>query len=66
MEILTVGNKIKKKKYIYFSDLEIVENGITIITDYAGRNTGEAFVHFFSKEAAEKALQKDREFMGGR
>lgn len=50
----------------FFSDLDIIENGITIITDYAGRNSGEAFVQFFSKEAAEKALQRDREIMGGR
>lgn len=43
-----------------------MENGITIITDYAGRNSGEAFVQFVSKEAAERALQMDREIMGGR
>lgn len=47
-------------------DLDIVENGITIITDHAGRNSGEAFVQFFSKEEAEKALQRDRAVMGTR
>lgn len=63
--LLTVGNW---KRFFFFnlSDLDIVENGITIVTDYEGRNSGEAFVQFFSKEAAEKALQRDREIMGGR
>ncbi|XP_011614236.1 G-rich sequence factor 1 [Takifugu rubripes] len=50
----------------FFSDLDIVENGITIITDHAGRNSGEAFVQFFSKEEAEKALLRDRAVMGTR
>lgn len=48
------------------SGLDIVENGITIIRDHFGRNSGEAFVQFSSQEAADEALQRDREFMGSR
>lgn len=48
------------------SGLDIVENGITIIRDHFGRNSGEAFVQFSSQEAADEALQRDREFMGNR
>lgn len=48
------------------SGLDIVENGISIIRDHFGRNSGEAFVQFSSHEAADEALQRDREFMGSR
>lgn len=48
------------------SGLEIVENGVTIITDYLGRNSGEAFVQFSSQEAANKALQRNRDVIGQR
>lgn len=50
----------------FFSDLDIVENGITIVTDRKGRNSGEAFVQFSSQEAAVKALQRDRDVIGNR
>lgn len=50
----------------FFSGLDIVENGVTIITDRQGRNSGEAFVQFSSAEAATKALQRDRDVMGHR
>lgn len=46
--------------------LEIVPNGITLLTDYSGRSTGEAYVQFSNKEVAEKALQKHRERIGHR
>lgn len=46
--------------------LEIVPNGITLLTDYSGRSTGEAYVQFVNKEVAEKALQKHRERIGHR
>lgn len=46
--------------------LEIVPNGITLLTDYAGRSTGEAYVQFVNREVAEKALQKHRERIGHR
>lgn len=54
------------KTHFCLPDLDIMENGITIVTDYLGRNSGEAFVKFCSKEGAEKALQRDRELLGGR
>lgn len=67
LDLLTVGNyRIERKTCFCLPDLDIMENGITIITDHAGRNSGKAFVKFCSKEAAEKALQRDRELMGGR
>ncbi|XP_047236707.1 G-rich sequence factor 1 [Girardinichthys multiradiatus] len=50
----------------FFSDLNIAENGITIITNSRGKNSGEAFVQFSSQEEADKALQKDRELIGHR
>ncbi|MED6252052.1 hypothetical protein ATANTOWER_006323 [Ataeniobius toweri] len=50
----------------FFSDLNIAENGITIITNSRGKNSGEAYVQFSSQEEADKALQKDRELIGHR
>lgn len=50
----------------FFSGLDIVENGVTIITDRQGRNSGEAFVQFSSPEDAVNALQRDRDVMGHR
>uniref|UniRef100_H3C2H6 RRM domain-containing protein n=1 Tax=Tetraodon nigroviridis TaxID=99883 RepID=H3C2H6_TETNG len=50
----------------FFSDLDIMENGITIITDYAGRNSGDAFVPFVSPAAAARALPLARALLGGR
>ncbi|KAM7391125.1 hypothetical protein PAMP_021839 [Pampus punctatissimus] len=50
----------------FFSGLDIVENGINIFTDNRGRRSGEAIVQFSSQEAADEALQKDREIMGNR
>ncbi|XP_017777377.1 PREDICTED: heterogeneous nuclear ribonucleoprotein H-like [Nicrophorus vespilloides] len=45
----------------FFSGLEIVPNGIKLMTDYSGRSSGEAYVQFVNKEVAEKSLQKHRE-----
>ncbi|KAG5886125.1 hypothetical protein JTB14_021347 [Gonioctena quinquepunctata] len=50
----------------FFTGLEIVPNGITLLTDYSGRSSGEAFVEFVNREVAEKALQKHREKIGHR
>ncbi|KAM4577207.1 G-rich sequence factor 1 [Odontesthes bonariensis] len=50
----------------FFSGLDLVENGITIVRDFRGRNSGEAFVQFTSQEAADEALKKDRELIGHR
>uniref|UniRef100_A0A3P8WZ67 Uncharacterized LOC103397816 n=1 Tax=Cynoglossus semilaevis TaxID=244447 RepID=A0A3P8WZ67_CYNSE len=50
----------------FFTGLDIVENGITFVTDFTGRRSGEAFVQFSSHQEAVEALQKDREFIGNR
>ncbi|KAK9887206.1 hypothetical protein WA026_021049 [Henosepilachna vigintioctopunctata] len=50
----------------FFTGLEIVPNGITLLTDYSGRSSGEAYVQFVNKDVAEKALQKHREKIGHR
>lgn len=46
--------------------LQIVEDGVTIISNKKGRNSGDAFVQFATKEMADKALERDREVMGNR
>ncbi|XP_015260446.1 PREDICTED: G-rich sequence factor 1-like [Cyprinodon variegatus] len=50
----------------FFSGLNIAENGITILSNNRGRNSGQAYVQFSSQEEASKALQKDRELIGHR
>uniref|UniRef100_A0A8C6UNZ4 G-rich RNA sequence binding factor 1 n=1 Tax=Neogobius melanostomus TaxID=47308 RepID=A0A8C6UNZ4_9GOBI len=50
----------------FFSGLDIVQNGITIVTDHQGRNSGKAYVEFTSQQAFEEALRKDRELIGNR
>ncbi|XP_072401410.1 heterogeneous nuclear ribonucleoprotein H isoform X1 [Diabrotica undecimpunctata] len=50
----------------FFTGLEIVPNGITLLTDYSGRSSGEAYVQFVNREVAEKALLKHREKIGHR
>lgn len=50
----------------FFSGLEILENGITIVTDFRGRNSGQAFVQFSSQQAAKEALERDRQLIGNR
>lgn len=52
--------------FIGLVGLEIVPNGITLLTDYSGRSSGEAYVQFVNREVAEKALQKHREKIGHR
>lgn len=41
-------------------------NGITMATDSRGRKSGVAYVQFTSQEAADEALQRDREIIGSR
>lgn len=52
--------------WVVWVGLEIVPNGITLLTDYSGRSSGEAYVQFVNREVAEKALQKHREKIGHR
>uniref|UniRef100_UPI003AAC8F82 G-rich sequence factor 1 n=1 Tax=Centroberyx gerrardi TaxID=166262 RepID=UPI003AAC8F82 len=51
---------------LFFSGLEIVEDGVTIVLDHRGRNSGEAYVQFSSQEVADEALQRNREVIGNR
>jgi len=46
--------------------LEILPNGISILTDQFGRTTGDAFVQFASMELVSEALQKHKEMIGHR
>ncbi|XP_060927645.1 G-rich sequence factor 1 [Limanda limanda] len=50
----------------FFSGLDIAQNGVTVVTDHRGRNSGEAFVQFVSQEAADGALKRDRDSIGNR
>ncbi|XP_054466799.1 G-rich sequence factor 1 [Anoplopoma fimbria] len=50
----------------FFSGLDIMEKGITVVLDRKGRNSGEAFVQFSSQEAADEALKRDRQEIGNR
>ena len=46
--------------------MDILENGITMVTNSRGRRTGEAYVWFSSQQAADEALQRDRQHIGHR
>lgn len=50
----------------FFTGMEIVPNGISLLTDYSGRSSGEAYVQFANREVAERALQKHRDKIGHR
>uniref|UniRef100_A0A3B4YU43 G-rich RNA sequence binding factor 1 n=1 Tax=Seriola lalandi dorsalis TaxID=1841481 RepID=A0A3B4YU43_SERLL len=50
----------------FFSGLDIMKNGITLIKDHRGRKSGDGFVQFSSQESASQALQRDREVIGNR
>lgn len=50
----------------YNLGLDIVPNGITMVTDTAGRSNGEAYVQFKNVENADLALKKHREKIGHR
>lgn len=50
----------------FFSGLDVVEDGVTIILNRRGKSSGDAFVEFATKAMAEKALKKDREILGNR
>ncbi|KAK7933131.1 hypothetical protein WMY93_004027 [Mugilogobius chulae] len=46
--------------------LDIAQNGITIVSDNKGRNSGVAYVEFTSQEAFEEALRRNRDMIGNR
>ncbi|XP_006627257.2 G-rich sequence factor 1 [Lepisosteus oculatus] len=50
----------------FFSGLDIIQNGVTLVKDFRGRSTGDAYVEFASQEMADQALQRDREIIGNR
>jgi len=50
----------------FFTGLEIVPNGITLMQDTQGRSTGDAFVQFATQEIAESAREKNKEKIGHR
>ncbi|XP_042187117.1 G-rich sequence factor 1 isoform X2 [Oncorhynchus tshawytscha] len=51
---------------LFFSGLDVTEDGVTLVTDHRGRNSGEAYVQFLSQEQADEALTRDREVIGNR
>lgn len=51
---------------LFFSGLDVMEDGVTLVTDHRGRNSGEAYVQFLSQEQADEALTRDREVIGNR
>ncbi|CAB1322503.1 unnamed protein product [Coregonus sp. 'balchen'] len=51
---------------LFFSGLDVVDDGVTLVTDHRGRNSGEAYVQFLTQEQADKALTRDREVIGNR
>jgi hypothetical protein len=46
--------------------LDMSHNGILLVTDNMGRSSGEAFVHFANRDAAERALEKNKDTIGTR
>ncbi|XP_061116783.1 uncharacterized protein LOC133140679 isoform X2 [Conger conger] len=50
----------------FFSGLEIVPDGVALVTDHKRRNIGLAYVEFTSQEMAERAVAKDGNTMGTR
>ncbi|XP_034548236.1 G-rich sequence factor 1 [Notolabrus celidotus] len=50
----------------FFSGLDILQNGITLVIDNRGRKTGEGYVQFASQEVANEALQRHKELIGNR
>ena len=50
-----------EKLRLFFKDIEIPPNGIVLVTDTRGRNTGEGFIQFNSHEHADQALLKHKE-----
>lgn len=46
--------------------LNVAQDGVHLLSDYTGRASGEAFVHFIDKGHAQEALNRDREKIGHR
>ncbi|XP_053605283.1 heterogeneous nuclear ribonucleoprotein H2-like [Plodia interpunctella] len=50
----------------FFDGLTVAPDGVHLLSDFSGRASGEAFVHFVDKESAQEALNRDREKIGHR
>ena len=50
----------------FFSGLEIAPRGVHIVFNASGQAAGDAFVEFVTASDCEKALQKDKQYMGRR
>ena len=51
---------------VWASGFSVAKNGITIVKEFNGRTTGEAYVQFTNKEDADKSLKKHKEKIGER
>ena len=45
----------------FFKSMEITNDGILLMIDSNGKNTGDAYIQFSSQEHAEQALMKHKE-----
>uniref|UniRef100_A0A3B1KKB1 G-rich RNA sequence binding factor 1 n=1 Tax=Astyanax mexicanus TaxID=7994 RepID=A0A3B1KKB1_ASTMX len=50
----------------FFSGLDVAKEGVTFVLDHRGRKTGDAFVKFANQEIANRALQRDKDYIGKR
>lgn len=50
----------------FFTGMEIVPNGITLLQDHQGRTTGDAYVQFANHNISERAVDKHKEKIGHR
>ncbi|XP_013190425.1 heterogeneous nuclear ribonucleoprotein H [Amyelois transitella] len=56
----------KEEVIQFFDGLSVAPDGVHLLSDFRGRASGEAFVHFVDKESAQEALNRDREKIGHR
>ncbi|TRY84955.1 hypothetical protein DNTS_019030 [Danionella cerebrum] len=59
-------NSTESDIIVFFSGLKIVENGVRIVRKEDGRPSGYAFVEFATKNIAEEAQLRNRQYMGQR
>ncbi|XP_012684102.2 G-rich sequence factor 1 [Clupea harengus] len=59
-------NSTEKDIIQFFTGLDIVEDGVTLVSNSRGQSIGQAYVQFASPEMADSALEKDKEVMGHR